>query len=68
MKLASKLKLDQQQPCPSVSAHLLQQVDEFLAGRYQGVDQSALDDLNSLARKLDNAKLVDQCKVRTELI
>lgn len=62
MKLASKLKLDQQ-PCPlSVAAHLLQQVDGFLAEQAHG-HSAVLEDLNVLARKLDNPKLLDQCKV-----
>ena len=62
MKLASKLKLDQQ-PCPlSVASHLLQQVDGFLAAQQDG-HSLVLDDLSALARKLDNPKLLDQCKV-----
>jgi hypothetical protein len=63
MKLASKLKLDQQ-PCPpSVASHLLHQVDAFLSAADKVSHPTALEDLNTLARKLDNPKLLDQCKV-----
>lgn len=63
MKLASKLKLDQQ-PCPpSVASHLLHQVDAFLSAADKISHSTALEDLNTLARKLDNPKLLDQCKV-----
>ena len=63
MKLASKLKLDQQ-PCPpSVASHLLHQVDAFLSSADKVSHPTALEDLNTLARKLDNPKLLDQCKV-----
>ncbi len=63
MKLASKLKLDQQ-PCPpSVASHLLHQVDGFLSAADKVSHPTALEDLNTLARKLDNPKLLDQCKV-----
>ena len=69
MKLASKMKLD---GCPTASAavHLLQQVDAFLGDTDTDTgtpvaDAAALQDLNALARKLDNPKLVDQCKVHT---
>lgn len=63
MKLASKLKLDQQ-PCPpSVASHLLHQVDQFLSASDKMSHPAALEDLNALARKLDNPKLLDQCKV-----
>lgn len=63
MKLASKLKLDQQ-PCPpSVASHLLHQVDLFLKTSDKMSHPAALEDLNILARKLDNPKLLDQCKV-----
>jgi hypothetical protein len=63
MKLASKLKLDQQ-PCPpSVASHLLHQVDTFLSAADKVSHPTALEDLNTLARKLDNPKLLDQCKV-----
>lgn len=63
MKLASKLKLDQQ-PCPpSVASHLLHQVDQFLKASDKMSHPAALEDLNVLARKLDNPKLLDQCKV-----
>ncbi len=62
MKLASKLKLDQQPCCPfSVATHLLSQVDQFLADHSS--QTAILEDLNILARKLDNPKLFDQCKV-----
>ncbi|XP_045034218.1 uncharacterized protein LOC123475512 isoform X2 [Daphnia magna] len=63
MKLASKLKLDQQ-PCPpSVASHLLHQVDAFLSAADKISHSTALEDLNTLARKLDNPKLLDQCKL-----
>ncbi|XP_059353299.1 uncharacterized protein LOC130701846 isoform X2 [Daphnia carinata] len=63
MKLASKLKLDQQ-PCPpSVASHLLHQVDAFLSTADKISHTTALEDLNTLARKLDNPKLLDQCKL-----
>ena len=63
MKLASKLKMDQQ-PCPlSVATHLLNQVDQLLLAADKTPRTAALDDLNALARKLDNPKLLDQCKV-----
>ncbi|XP_046444764.1 uncharacterized protein LOC124194558 isoform X6 [Daphnia pulex] len=63
MKLASKLKLDQQ-PCPpSVASHLLHQVDAFLSAADKVSHPTALEDLNTLARKLDNPKLLDQCKL-----
>ena len=64
MKLASKLKLDQQ-PCPpSVANHLLNQVDQFLLAADKTPNAAVLEDLNALARKLDNPKLLDQCKVK----
>lgn len=63
MKLASKLKVDQQ-PCPlSVASHLLHQVDQFVKASEKMAHPAALEDLTALARKLDNPKLLDQCKV-----
>ena len=66
MKLASKLKLDLQ-PCPpSVASHLLHQVDQFLKASESLAHPAALQDLTALARKLDNPKLLDQCKVKQQ--
>lgn len=63
MKLASKLKIDQQ-PCPpSVASHLLHQAEQFLAASDKFSTPAALEDLTALARKLDNPKLLEQCKV-----
>lgn len=60
-KLACKLKLEQQ-PCCSVAARLIRQVDEFLAG----ARPPFLRSLNDLAGKLDNPKLTEQCKVQND--